>query len=53
MAYEKVTLKKDSGNYKAMHEKRRENIKKLGRKPMTAKEYNKWRAKQKKDFPLW
>ena len=48
-----MPFKKDSGNYKSMQEARKEKFKELGIKPKNNKEYQKWRAKQKKEFPLW
>ena len=30
-----------------------DKIKKLGRKPRTSTEYQKWRQQQKKKFPIW
>lgn len=48
-----MPFKKDSGNYKSMQEARKKKLKELGIKPKNNKEYQQWRAKQKKDFPLW
>ena len=48
-----MPFKKDSGNYKSMQEARKKKFKELGIKPKDNKAYQRWRAQQKKAFPLW
>jgi len=48
-----MSFRKDSGNYKSMQEARKQRFKELGIKPRSSREYNQWRAKQRKAFPLW
>ena len=48
-----INIKKDSGNYESMKIARKKELEDLGLKPKTNKDYQRWRAKQKRDFPLW